>query len=187
MGDQAEGDGNKFWLSPEGAPALRLDRFVRQCLPHLSRQEIHRAIAENIFRLNGRIARKGDRVNAGDRLSFVGPLELLADAPPPAPQLAIPIIYEDESDDEDLPSDEAGRRKIKKNYEELLGIRIDKLRGRVLNREKINKSIDGLYFICFECRKICHNLDDGWVEETVTLNNFCGPCAKAKGIKASAA
>ncbi len=63
----------------------------------------------------------------------------------------------DESEDEDLPSDEAGRRKIKKNYEELLGIRIEKLRGRVLNREKINKSIDGLYFICFECKKICHN------------------------------
>ena len=94
---------------------------------------------------------------------------------------------QDESDDEDLPSDEAGRRKIKKNYEELFGIRIDKLRGRVLNREKINKSIDGLYFICFECKKICHNLDDGWMEEAVTLNNFCGPCAKAKGIKTSAA
>ena len=61
----------------------------------------------------------------------------------------------DESEDEDLPSDEAGRRKIKKNYEELLGIRIEKLRGRVLNREKINKSIDGLYFICFACKRIC--------------------------------
>jgi hypothetical protein len=93
----------------------------------------------------------------------------------------------DESDDEDLPSDEAGRRKIKKNYEDLLGIRIDKLRGRVLNREKINKSIDGLYFICFECKKICHNLDDGWMEEAMTLNNFCGPCAKSKGIRSSAA
>lgn len=91
----------------------------------------------------------------------------------------------DESDDEDLPSDEAGRRKIKKNYEELLGIRIDKLRGRVLNREKINKSIDGLYYICLECKKICHNLDDGWMEEAVTANNFCGTCAKAKGIKAA--
>jgi hypothetical protein len=44
----------------------------------------------------------------------------------------------EEVDDEDLPSDEAGRRKIKKSYEELLGIRIDKLKGRVLNREKIN-------------------------------------------------
>jgi len=69
----------------------------------------------------------------------------------------------DEAEDEDLPSDEAGRRKIKKNYEELLGIRIEKLKGRVLNREKINKSIDGVYFICFECKKICHNLDEGWV------------------------
>lgn len=93
----------------------------------------------------------------------------------------------EEVEDEDLPSDEAGRRKIKKNYEELLGIRIEKLRGRVLNREKINKSIDGLYFICFECKKICHNLDEGWLEEAVTLNNFCGGCAKAKGIRSSAA
>jgi len=93
----------------------------------------------------------------------------------------------EEVDDEDLPSDEAGRRKIKKNYEELLGIRIEKLRGRVLNREKINKSIDGLYFICFNCKKICHNLDEGWLEEAVTLNNFCGGCAKAKGIRGSAA
>ena len=93
----------------------------------------------------------------------------------------------DDSEDEDLPSDEAGRRKIKKNYEDLLGIRIDKLRGRVLNREKINKSIDGLYFICFECKKICHNLDEGWLEEAGTSNNFCGPCAKSKGIRSSAA
>ena len=93
----------------------------------------------------------------------------------------------DEVDDEDLPSDEAGRRKIKKNYEELLGIRIEKLKGRVLNREKINKSIDGLYFICFECKKICHNLDEGWVEEAITQNNYCGACAKAKGIRTAAA
>ena len=93
----------------------------------------------------------------------------------------------DEADDEDLPSDEAGRRKIKKNYEELLGIRIEKLRGRILNREKINKSIDGVYFICFECKKICHNLDEGWVEEAGTQNSFCGTCAKIKGIRSSAA
>lgn len=93
----------------------------------------------------------------------------------------------DEIDDEDLPSDEAGRRKIKRNYEELLGIRIEKLKGRVLNREKINKSIDGLYFICFECKKICHNLDEGWVEEATTQHNFCSICAKSKGIRSTAA
>jgi RluA family pseudouridine synthase len=97
MGDQAEGGENKFWLAPDGAPPVRLDGFLRQCLPHLSRQEIHRAIAEDLFLLNGRIARKGDRVSGGDRLSFIGPLDLLADAPPPAAQLKIPIIYEDES------------------------------------------------------------------------------------------
>jgi hypothetical protein len=93
----------------------------------------------------------------------------------------------EEGEDEDLPSDEAGRRKIKKNYEELLGIRIEKLRGRILNREKINKSIDGLYFICFECKKICHNLDEGWIEEAGTLNNYCAACAKAKGVRSNAA
>ena len=93
----------------------------------------------------------------------------------------------EEAEDEDLPSDEAGRRKIKKNYEELLGIRIEKLRGRILNREKINKSIDGVYFICFECKKICHNLDEGWVEEAETQNSFCAACAKSKGIRSSAA
>ncbi len=93
----------------------------------------------------------------------------------------------EEVEDEDLPSDEAGRRKIKKNYEDLLGIRIEKLKGRILNREKINKSIDGLYFICFECKKICHNLDEGWVEEATSQNNYCGACAKARGIRSSAA
>ena len=97
MGDQAERGENKFWLAPEGMPATRLDGFLRHRLPHLSRQEIHRALADNLFILNGRVARKGDRVGAGDLVSFVGPMDLLADAPPPAPQLKIPILYEDDS------------------------------------------------------------------------------------------
>ena len=51
----------------------------------------------------------------------------------------------DESDeDADLPKDEAGRRKIKRQYGELLGIRIEKLRGRILNRERINRIYRGL-------------------------------------------
>src|SRR4249919_1732414 len=97
MGDQAEGGENQFWLAPDGAPPVRLDGFLRQYLPYLSRQEIHRAITENLFFINGRVARKGDRISAGDLVSFVGPMDSLADAPPPAPQLKIPIIYEDES------------------------------------------------------------------------------------------
>ena len=59
-----------------------------------------------------------------------------------------------EDGQEDLPKDEAGRRKIKRQYEELLGIRIEKLRGRILNRERINKTIEGIYFICASCSSI---------------------------------
>lgn len=94
---------------------------------------------------------------------------------------------------EDLPKDEAGRRKIKRQYEELLGIRIEKLRGRILNRERINKTIEGIYFICASCRKVCHNVDDGLVEDPNNLNNLCSACATAKeprggkGGKAAAA
>lgn len=93
----------------------------------------------------------------------------------------------EEGEDEGLPSDEAGRLKIKKTYEELLGVRVEKLKGRVLNREKINKSIDGIYFICRECKKICHNLDEGLVEDSKDQVNYCSACAKGKGIRSSPA
>ena len=87
----------------------------------------------------------------------------------------------DGQEDSDLPKDEAGRRKIKRQYETLLGIRIEKLKGRILNRERINKTIEGVYFICAECKKVCHNMDDGLVEDPNNVGNLCGPCAKAKG------
>ncbi len=85
-----------------------------------------------------------------------------------------------EEEQEDLPKDEAGRRKIKRQYEELLGIRIEKLRGRILNRERINKTIEGIYFICASCRKVCHNVDDGLVEDPNNVNNLCTTCSTAK-------
>lgn len=86
-------------------------------------------------------------------------------------------------EDSDLPKDEAGRRKIKKQYETLLGIRIEKLKGRILNRERINKTIEGVYFICLECKKVCHNMDDGLIEDPNNQANLCGSCAKGKGGK----
>jgi hypothetical protein len=92
----------------------------------------------------------------------------------------------EESEEQGLASDEAGRVKIKKSYEELLGIRVEKLKGRVLNREKINKSIDGIYFICFSCKKVSHNLDEGLVENAQNQFNYCSACAKEKGIKPAA-
>ena len=87
----------------------------------------------------------------------------------------------DEADeDADLPKDEAGRRKIKRQYGELLGIRIEKLRGRILNRERINKTIEGIYYICFDCLKVCHSLDDGLTEDPNNVDNQCAKCAKTR-------
>ena len=82
--------------------------------------------------------------------------------------------------EEELPKDEAGRRKIKRQYEELLGIRIEKLKGRILNRERINKTIEGIYFICNKCMKVCHSLDEGLQEDPENQNNQCAKCAKAR-------
>ncbi|HYR78966.1 MAG TPA: hypothetical protein VEO55_03120 [Candidatus Dormibacteraeota bacterium] len=94
----------------------------------------------------------------------------------------------DEADeDADLPKDEAGRRKIKRQYGELLGIRIEKLRGRILNRERINKTIEGIYFICAGCLKVCHSLDDGLTEDPANLNNICGACTKLQAAARTAA
>ena len=84
----------------------------------------------------------------------------------------------DEVEDQDLPGDAAGRLKIKRQYEDLLGIRIEKLKGRVLNREKINKTVEGIYYICRECRKICHNLDEGLVQDPESQLCYCGGCRK---------
>ena len=99
---------------------------------------------------------------------------------------AIDEHNQDDAEEQGLASDEAGRLKIKKNYEELLGIRVEKLKGRVLNREKINKSVDGIYYICYSCKRISHNLDEGLVEDPQNQVNYCAACAKEKGIKAAA-
>ncbi len=93
----------------------------------------------------------------------------------------MPGLFDEEEsgvglDEEELPKDEAGRRKIKKRYEEVLGIRVSKLRGRVLNRERINKTIEGIYFICARCSQICHSLDEGIIEDPDNIENLCTEC-----------
>ncbi len=81
--------------------------------------------------------------------------------------------------DEDLPKDEAGRQKIKKQYVELLGIRLGKLKGRILNRERIDKNLEGVYFICAVCGRVCHNLEEGLIEDPENVNNRCVACHEA--------
>ena len=103
---------------------------------------------------------------------------------PKTPKKGFSIFDEEDrprGEEEDLPKDEVGRRKIKRQYEELLGIRIDKLRGRILNRERIDKTVEGIYFVCAVCKKVCHNLDEGLVEDPDNVKNMCDACAPKKG------
>jgi hypothetical protein len=95
-------------------------------------------------------------------------------------------LTDEAEEDADLPKDEAGRRKIKRQYTDLLGIRIEKLRGRILNRERINKTIEGIYFICYDCLKVCHSLDDGLTEDTNNQQNVCAKCSKTRTQAAAA-
>jgi 23S rRNA pseudouridine1911/1915/1917 synthase len=83
------------WQVPEHSTNVRLDAFVHRCLPQLSRREVEKSIAARLFRVNGKIAKKGLRLSAGDRLVFKGPNDWLATRPLPDLQLDVPIVYED--------------------------------------------------------------------------------------------
>ena len=68
--DQAKmGKSNSWTVAPEH-DQLRVDALLRHCLPQLSRRQLASAIADRLFSLNGKLSKKGDRVNAGDVLVF---------------------------------------------------------------------------------------------------------------------
>ena len=85
----------RSWVVTADCAGLRLDAFLRAPLPFLSRRELEEAMREQYFSLNGRRARKGDRVMEGDVVQFNGPVEWLSPTPIPNPRLAVPVIYED--------------------------------------------------------------------------------------------
>jgi 23S rRNA-/tRNA-specific pseudouridylate synthase len=97
MSDQGLRVETRSWTVPDGRAAVRLDAFVRRCLPHLSRRQVESAIQTKLFRINERIAKKGDKLSAGDLLTFSGQEHWLITAPTPQPELQVPIVYEDAS------------------------------------------------------------------------------------------
>ncbi|HKA34959.1 MAG TPA: RluA family pseudouridine synthase [Candidatus Binatia bacterium] len=88
---------DRSWIVPDDAQGIRLDAFVRRCLPHLSAREAERAIEAGAFWPAGRRGRKGDRLSGGDEVVFRGDPHWLATTPPPEPSLGIFVRYEDDS------------------------------------------------------------------------------------------
>jgi 23S rRNA pseudouridine1911/1915/1917 synthase len=87
----------RSWLVADDHAAIRLDSFVRRCLPHLSRRQVENAIRGKLFRINNRVGGKGDKVSGGDWVTFEGAGSWLLTAPFPQGELRAPIVYEDES------------------------------------------------------------------------------------------
>jgi 23S rRNA pseudouridine1911/1915/1917 synthase len=97
MAVQATHVATKSWTLPAGHEQIRLDAFVRRCLPHLSRREVENAIRAGLFSVGQKVIKKGDCISGGDELVFQGPEIWLAANPRPDPGLAVEIVHEDES------------------------------------------------------------------------------------------
>jgi 23S rRNA pseudouridine1911/1915/1917 synthase len=85
----------KSWSVAPGADAVRLDAFVRSRLPHLSRRAVMQAIEQRLFWVDDRMGKKGEKLTAGQTVTFRGPEEWLFTRPPPGQSLEAPILYED--------------------------------------------------------------------------------------------
>src|SRR5918992_3167825 len=86
---------NVRWKTTAAEEGVRLETFVRQRLPHLSRRQSAKAIDENAFSVNGRGAKKGRRLKEGDVVTFDGAEHWLSNSPVAAADRLVTIAYED--------------------------------------------------------------------------------------------
>jgi len=87
----------RSWTVPADQASMRLDAFVRRCLPHLSLREAQKAISDGSFWIDDRRGKKGDRPDAGNIVRFRGASHWLAPAPLPRSDLGVVVRYEDDS------------------------------------------------------------------------------------------
>ncbi|HZA57270.1 MAG TPA: RluA family pseudouridine synthase [Candidatus Udaeobacter sp.] len=95
MADQGSLSTQKKWTVAADQAGIRLDTFVGDILPYLSRRQVEKAIDGELFLVNGRPRRKGQRLGAGASVTFVGPVQWLSDRPLANLQVRVPIVYED--------------------------------------------------------------------------------------------
>ncbi len=83
------------WSDLTVASESRLDHFLRQSIPHLSVRNLRHLAETGSIRVNGRLARKGSRVRAGDVVNV--PSEIVATTTLRAqPEIQVPILFQDE-------------------------------------------------------------------------------------------
>jgi 23S rRNA pseudouridine1911/1915/1917 synthase len=84
---------NCQFLFEVGRPPERLDRFLADCLPEISRSQIKKLIEDQLVQINGQPAKAGEKLKGGENLSVT--------IPDPVPAIAVPeplslkILYED--------------------------------------------------------------------------------------------
>ena len=72
---------------------IRLDKFLAEQCPDISRSQVQKLIAENCVTVNGAPAKAGIKLENGDRIILTRPAPV---QPAPAP-MSLNIIYEDEN------------------------------------------------------------------------------------------
>jgi 23S rRNA pseudouridine1911/1915/1917 synthase len=81
---------------PAGAAGRRADLFVSEALG-LSRARVKRLFEEGAVRVDGRAARKGDLLRAGQRVEVKGEARAEGPAPVPEPSAPLCVLHEDEA------------------------------------------------------------------------------------------
>jgi 23S rRNA pseudouridine1911/1915/1917 synthase len=74
-------------------PGARLDKYLGETCPELSRTHAQKLITDGLVTVNGRVARASARLNAGDRIDFTIPPEAPSHLTPE--DIPLKIIYED--------------------------------------------------------------------------------------------
>lgn len=86
------------WTVADDEDGLRIDHFVaaRAGLSHAAARRALAAIDDGALRLNGRPAKRGQRLRAGDRVALVGALpDAAALRPQPQPELPLAVVHLD--------------------------------------------------------------------------------------------
>ncbi|HTY82179.1 MAG TPA: S4 domain-containing protein, partial [Dehalococcoidales bacterium] len=84
---------NRSYSFTADAPGARLDKFLAEKCPGLSRTHAQKLIAEGLVKVNGQTARASLKLESGDRVDFTIPPEAPSHLTPE--EIPLKIINED--------------------------------------------------------------------------------------------